>query len=221
MTYVAFLRAVNVGGKGLVRMTALATACGAAGCRNVRTFQAAGNVIFDASPSRLPAVARRMQRHVSAALDAEATLTIRSVGELRAILDAAPFGDLIGDRTVKLYVVFLCAPARRRVVYPMRNDREALEAIGARQTEVFVVSRRKPRGMMYGFPNAFVEDAVGVPATSRNWSTVAKMVAKIEAAGAPAATPAVVATGVRQQTTSSRAAAGPRGGRAGSRSRAS
>ena len=114
MTYVAFLRAVNVGGKGLLRMTALATACEAAGCRNVRTFQAAGNVIFDAPPSRLPAVARRMRRQVSAALGGDVSLAIRSIAELRTILDAAPFGNLIGDRRLKLYVVFLCAPARRR-----------------------------------------------------------------------------------------------------------
>jgi hypothetical protein len=30
---------------------------------------------------------------------------------------------------------------------------------------------------MFGFPNAFVEAALGVPATSRNWSTVTRVVA--------------------------------------------
>ena len=179
-THVAFLRAVNVGGKGLLRMTDLVAACDAAGCRNVRTFQAAGNVIFEASPARLPAIARRMQRLVSAALGAEAGITIRSVEELRTILRARPFGDLTDDRALKLYVVFLCAPARARVSFPFSNAKEALEAIGGRKTEVFVVSRRKPRGLFYGFPNAFVEDAVGVPATSRNWSTVMKLVERAQ-----------------------------------------
>jgi len=85
---------------------------------------------------------------------------------------------LTADRALKLYVVFLFAPARVKVRFPFTNVKEGLAAIGGRKTEVFVVSRRKPRGMMYGFPNAFVEDAVGVPATSRNWSTVAKIVAR-------------------------------------------
>jgi len=29
--------------------------------------------------------------------------------------------------------------------------------------------------MMYGFPNQFVEQTLGVPATSRNWNTVVKI----------------------------------------------
>jgi uncharacterized protein (DUF1697 family) len=182
-TYVAFLRAVNVGGKGLLRMTDLVEACTAAGGRHVRTFQAAGNVIFEAPPTRAAAVARRLQRQVSALLGAEAGVTIRSVAELGAILRAAPFGALTADRALKLYVVFLFAPPRARVAFPFRNAKEALEAIGGRTREVFVVSRRKPRGLFYGFPNAFVEEAVGVPATSRNWSTVSRIVAKIDAAG--------------------------------------
>jgi uncharacterized protein (DUF1697 family) len=204
MTYVAFLRAVNVGGKGLLRMADLVDAGTAAGCGNVRTFQAAGNVIFEAPPTRVAAIARRLQQQVSALLGVEAGLTIRSVEDLRAILRAAPFGALTADRALKLYVVFLLAAPRRKVAYPIGNEKEALEAIGARPTEVFVVSRRKPRGLMYGFPNAFVEDALGVPATSRGWSTVAKIVER-----------------ATRQTTSDRVAAARPGGRAGSRSRAS
>src|SRR5687767_13534603 len=137
MTYVAFLRAVNVGGKGLLRMTDLVEACGAAGCRNVRTFQAAGNVIFEASAARLPAITRRMQQQVSALMGGDAGVTIRSDVELRSILRAAPFGALTSDRTLKLYVVFLFAPPRVKVTFPFSKQKEALEAIGARKTEVF------------------------------------------------------------------------------------
>jgi uncharacterized protein (DUF1697 family) len=178
-TYVAFLRAVNVGGKGRLRMADLVEACGAAGCRNVRTFQAAGNVVFEAPPARLAAILRRMRQQVGARLGAEAGITIRSAADLRAILRAAPFGTLTADRTLKLYVVFLFAPPRKRIAVPFSDAPEALEAIGRRPAEVFVVSRRKPRGLMYGFPNAFVENAAGVPATSRNWTTVATLTERI------------------------------------------
>jgi len=40
--------------------------------------------------------------------------------------------------------------------------------------ECWVVSRRKPNGW-YGFPVDFVERAVGVSGTARNWSTVTKL----------------------------------------------
>jgi hypothetical protein len=40
---------------------------------------------------------------------------------------------------------------------------------------VFVVSRRKTNGF-FGFPNNFVEKELGVSATSRNWSTITKII---------------------------------------------
>jgi hypothetical protein len=43
------------------------------------------------------------------------------------------------------------------------------------EREVFVVSRRKRNGS-YGFPNAFVEAELGVQATTRNWSTITRIV---------------------------------------------
>ena len=48
--------------------------------------------------------------------------------------------------------------------------------------EVFLVSRRKANGF-FGFPNAFIEDQLGVPATSRNWNTVTKIHALLQVLG--------------------------------------
>jgi len=39
---------------------------------------------------------------------------------------------------------------------------------------VLLLSSPKPNGF-YGFPNAFVETAFGVAATTRNWSTVTSL----------------------------------------------
>src|SRR5580693_4744449 len=48
-TYLALLRAVNVGGKNKLPMKVLVEICNEAGCKNVRTFIQSGNVIFDAT----------------------------------------------------------------------------------------------------------------------------------------------------------------------------
>ena len=53
--------------------------------------------------------------------------------------------------------------------------KEGLEAIAITAREVFVVSRRKKNGF-YGFPNNFIEKELDVSATTRNWSTVTKIV---------------------------------------------
>jgi len=45
------------------------------------------------------------------------------------------------------------------------------------------VSRPKRRGF-FGFPNSFIEDQFGVSATTRNWSTVIKIVDRTRLQGA-------------------------------------
>jgi uncharacterized protein (DUF1697 family) len=56
------------------------------------------------------------------------------------------------------------------------SAKEALEAIEMKSREVFIVSRRKQNGF-YGFPNNFIEQELGVSATTRNWSTLTRLVA--------------------------------------------
>ena len=80
---------------------------------------------------------------------------------------------------VKRYIVFLAAPPLRRPRLPVLQPKERLELVHVSKRECWVVSRRKPNGW-YGFPVEFVERAVGVPATARNWSTVTKLAEFLE-----------------------------------------
>ena len=67
--YVAFLRAVNVGGR-IVKMDALRGHFAAAGFANVETFIASGNVIFDTRAKAGPA----LEAKIEAALEEGARL---------------------------------------------------------------------------------------------------------------------------------------------------
>jgi uncharacterized protein (DUF1697 family) len=174
MTHVAFLRAINVGGTGLVKMADLQQAFTAAGCRNVRTFIASGNVVFDA-PDGLEPLRPRILKKVGALLGAEPAIMFRTIRDLEAIVKTAPFGTLVHDRAVKLYVAFLAGKPARKVVYPLALPKEALEAIGMKKSDVLIVSRQKPNGW-YGFPANWLEKELGVPSTARSWSTVTKVV---------------------------------------------
>lgn len=174
-SHVAFLRAINVGGRGLVKMTDLQAAFAAAGCADVRTFIASGNVLFDA-PAGLETLRPRIQKKVAALLSAEPVIMFRTLRELEAIVRAAPFGALATDRAVKLYVMFMAGKPARKPVFPLSLPKEALEAIGMTKGDVLIVSRRKPNGW-YGFPANWIERELGVVATARTWSTVTKIVA--------------------------------------------
>jgi uncharacterized protein (DUF1697 family) len=180
--YIAFLRAINVAGHARVTMPALAAAFSGAGCTGVRTFIQSGNVIFEWGQDRAR-LHSRLRQALRPLLGAEPEMAIRSMARLRALARSEPFGAYAAEPGIKLYVVFLSARPRAHRALPAADPKERLEAIAMRPLEVFVLSRRKANGF-YGFPNVFIERALGVPATTRNWSTVTK-VAELAASRAP------------------------------------
>ena len=173
-TYVAFLRAVNVGGHARVRMADLVDACAGAGCPGVRTYIASGNVVFDAPANGAKAVCEKIRGAVRRLVGDDACVVIRSLRELDDLIAKAPFNTLERNATLKLCVTFLADKTRVRPKLPLRSSKEAVDAIAMTDRDVFIVSRRKANGF-YGFPNAFIEKELGVPATSRNWSTVTQV----------------------------------------------
>jgi uncharacterized protein (DUF1697 family) len=174
-TYLAFMRAINVAGHAIVKMTDLKETFTAAGCKNVRTYIQSGNIVFDCPEERANGIFKKTQAQVRNLIGAEPEILFRTLSDMQDIVKAAPFKDLATERLIKLYVVFLSEKPKIKPKLPLAFAKEELEATGMRNLEVFVVSRRKPNGF-YGFPNAFIEKEFGVSATSRNWSTVTKII---------------------------------------------
>jgi uncharacterized protein (DUF1697 family) len=173
MTHVAFLRAVNVGGRGVVKMTDLQKAFTAAGAKDVRTVIASGNVVFDA-PASLGPMRGRILKKVGALLGAEPDIVFRTLPYLERLIEAAPFGALVNDRTLKLYVLFLAGKPKRLPAFPLTIAKEVIEIPGMHGQDALIVSRRKPSGM-YGFPGLWTEKELGVASTARNWTTVQRI----------------------------------------------
>ena len=162
--YVALLRGINVGGKNLMKMAALRGAFEAAGLKNVRTFQQAGNVVFE-SNSKKP---------IEKLLNPDVKAVVFSVDELAQIVKRDPF-KRIEPGDVMLCVVFLFDEPAQKPRLPVISTTDKLELIALRNRAAFVVARRKKTGW-FGFPNNFVEKQLGVTATTRQWSTVKKLV---------------------------------------------
>jgi len=172
---VAFLRAVNVAGHLSLKMSDLKRVFESAGCKNVRTYIQSGNVIFQPPEAGGSAVRLRVQRSLARLLGEDVFLTYRGVRDLQRTLAEAPFGSLEVEPDVKLYVGFLAAEPKSVPVLPLASAKDGLEVIKMTKREVFVVSR-KVKGR-YGFPNGLIEKEFVVPATTRNWNTVKRIVA--------------------------------------------
>jgi uncharacterized protein (DUF1697 family) len=175
-TYVGFVRAINVAGHATVPMTALKQAFVAAGCADVRTLIQSGNVVFDVPLKKEKSAFRAIQAQLDKLLDGRDVVVFRALRHVAELVADSPFAKSDTGASVKLYVAFLAGEPPNRPAFPIALPREALEAIGMRGLDVFIVSRRKQNGM-FGFPNNFIEDALRVHATTRNWSTVAKIAA--------------------------------------------
>ena len=178
-TYVAFLRAINVGGHAVVKMTDLRGAFAAAGCKDVRTLIASGNVLFEAPAAGIAALERRIRAELAQLLEAPPGLFIRTVQGVARLVRANPFRRYAAKPRLALYVAFLSRKPRHIPRLPLRSVPEVLDVISVTGREAFVVSGRKKNGL-YGFPNLFIEKQLDVTATCRNWKTVAK-IAKLAA----------------------------------------
>ena len=173
--FVAFMRAINVGGHARVKMNVLKETFFSAGCQRVRTYIESGNVIFESPEEDMTAISEGVRTKLRQLLGEEPVVFFRTVHEVEAIVKGNPFRDFEAEPNTKLYVTFLAERPSSQPQFPLLSSKEALEAIAMKNLEVFIVSRQKKNGF-YGFPNNFIEKELGVSATTRNLSTLTKIV---------------------------------------------
>ena len=171
---IAFLRAVNVGGR-TVKMDALKAQFEALGLANVSTFIASGNVVFETRARDLAALEQKIEKQLHGAFGFEVHTFIRSMAELSAIATCRPFdaGALAAAPT--FVVGFMAAPldaARQKIVNGFNNDLDAFHVQGR---ELYWMSRNKQSESK--FSNAAFERALGLRAKFRSITTVQRIAA--------------------------------------------
>jgi uncharacterized protein (DUF1697 family) len=172
--HAAFLRAINVAGHAKIKMSVLGQVFIEAGCKTVRTYIQSGNILFETPEKDVDSCIQKIQDKLCELIGTEATVIYRTLHEIENIMRTAPFKDIEPGTDAKLYVTFLSRKPRQTPALPLLSSKEALEVVKVTNLEIFIVSRKKKNGF-YGFPNNFIEKEFGVPATTRNWTTVTKI----------------------------------------------
>jgi uncharacterized protein (DUF1697 family) len=90
--YVAFLRAINVGGH-IVKMPELQRLFEGMGFFNVATFIASGNVIFESAVDDAHELEQIIEKELQEALGYEVVTFLRTLPEVAAIADHKPFPE--------------------------------------------------------------------------------------------------------------------------------
>ena len=130
MTYVALLRGINVGGKNILKMSALKVCLDGAGFEGVETFIQSGNVIFRAARSSAAALAVRIEDAIASDIGVRPPVVVVSHDRLRQILAEAPARWRRGDE-LRRNIAFLFPPvsaARAVTEVDVRAGVDAVEA---------------------------------------------------------------------------------------------
>ena len=166
--YVAMLRGVNVGGNPL-KMPWLREACEEIGLHEVRTYLQSGNVVF-ASPLGAAKLAAMLKQKIDEQTRLPVPVIIRSATQMADIVAQNPFLKRKGIDATKLHVTFLSDT-------PKHSDSERLDKLAGTRDE-YRFARREIYlhcPINYGetkLSNTAIERALGVGATTRNWTTV-------------------------------------------------
>ena len=103
--YVAFIRAINVGGRRISNEE-LRAHFEALGFGGVSVYQAAGNVVFEAEEPRAEILSRQVDEGLTERLGYECVTYLRTAEEVRSIAQAQPFDpEVTAGR--KLHVALL------------------------------------------------------------------------------------------------------------------
>jgi uncharacterized protein (DUF1697 family) len=106
MVYVAFLRGINVGGKGIVSMAAIKEALVDLGLSDVRTYINSGNVIFSTRASDAQKLAARIEKALEERTGMPIKVLVMGHKELNKLVDAIP-RNWVDDKTMRTYVLLM------------------------------------------------------------------------------------------------------------------
>jgi uncharacterized protein (DUF1697 family) len=161
-SFVALLRAVNVGGTGKLSMSDLKEMCEELGFGAVRTYIASGNVVFTSRKSEA-AIKIALERRLEAYADKPVGVLVRDAAEMAQVLADNPFPKAAPNRTM---VVFLDLAPPPDTLMGVRGQRDEQIRLGRR--EIFIHYGE-------GMAKSKLVIAAARTGTARNMNTVATL----------------------------------------------
>ena len=170
--YVALLRGINLGGH-TVKMDRLRKLFEELGLKNVETFIASGNVIFESASKNPAALEKKIAAHLEESLGFPAATFLRTDHELARVLEHEALGDF-GAQSV--YIAFLFEKPPKESHAKLMAHGTKIDQFHVNDREVYWVCRTHMGDLP--FFRVGIEKALGMKATLRNATTVAKLVGK-------------------------------------------
>ena len=176
--WVLLLRGINLGPRNRIAMPRLRELLAGQGFVDVQTYLQSGNVVLssDLGPAELEAAGQEL---IAAELGLDIPVVARSAEELAAVVAGNPLGEVV-DNPKRYQVTFLRSELAESRIQELAALAQGGERLVGRGRELYAwhpdgVARSKLSTKLAGA-------SLGVPATSRNWTTVTTL-AEMAAAG--------------------------------------
>ena len=163
--YVALLRGINLGSRNRVPMARLREICEAAGCEQVRTYIASGNVVLKSAEAG-DVLARRLERAIESEFGINVAVVVLTAAQLADVVKRNPFGNA---EQGTLHVAFAAKPISS-------DDATRLKRLSFPPEELVVAARHIYFHLPHGYGRAALPGEIdricGKTTTVRNWRTV-------------------------------------------------
>ena len=177
--HVALLRAINVGGHRKVAMTDLRDLLTHMGLADARSLLQSGNLVFRGGTLTGAQLERALETAARARLGLETDFMVRTAREWQSIVARNPFPDEARRDPSHLLVMFLKnAPAVENVkaLQAAITGPEVVRAVGRQAYLVYPSGIGRSRVTI-----TLIEKKLGTRGTGRNWNTVLKLAALVQA----------------------------------------
>lgn len=175
MRYIAFLRAINVGGH-VVKMAQLKATVESTGLGDVETFIASGNVIFTTKGGTPAAIERKIEKALLDTLGYAVDTFCRTTGDIRDVAECVPFDPDTVRSASALNVAFtreVLTAEQQQMLRQFNTDIDAFTSVGC---EIYWLCNAKQSESK--FVSSKMERLLDLRVTWRNINTVRRLSAK-------------------------------------------
>ncbi len=168
-TYIAFLRGINVSGKNIIKMNNLVKMFENLGFEDVKTYVQSGNVVFRFKNDSVEKLQQNIQNRILTDLGFEVPVLVLTFEQLQNIAAENPFASRAGNDISFLHVTFLAGFSKNFEEETIQQKKAKNEEFAITEKAVYLVCSNG-----YGHTklnNNFLENKLGVNATTRNWKT--------------------------------------------------
>ena len=174
--FIAFLRAINVGGGRTVKMQSLRQVFESLGFSKVATFIASGNVVFETTTKNTKSLEREIERALKEALGYEVHTFVRGEADLIKIANYRPLPQLQFDETWQSNIIFLADNLNEKLKQHVNASGTHTDAFKVHGREIYWRRRKQQNGAV--FSTVPLEKILGPAFTVRGANTIEKIVSK-------------------------------------------